>query len=195
MTFDELLKCDHNTPVRCADGALGVLIRWHEKSRSAGVQVPGEETIRVIPASRLVNVGGGALKESTRARSGHAFTSGSELIDVTSLHRPDPSWHVVDDQGHEHRWRVNGQPAASYNASERYDVPTLVDVHDGYGYYEDGEQYAIHHLECRQCGQHIEPGYTADTNRQFIGGLRWYRIDGASVSKKEFDRRVTEAQG
>lgn len=49
MTFDELLKCDSNAPVRCADGAFGLLIRWWKNEQAAGVQVYGEEDIREIP--------------------------------------------------------------------------------------------------------------------------------------------------
>lgn len=57
MTFDDLLVCENNTPVRCVDGKLGLLIRWW-KPASAGVQVPGEEQIREIPCVRLVDRGG-----------------------------------------------------------------------------------------------------------------------------------------
>jgi len=117
------------------------------------------------------------------------FEAGADMIEVTSQHRPDTNWRVVDAQGHEHRWYVDGKPAVSYNPSAKHETPTLVDVHDGWGYWEDGERYAIHHYECRQCGEHIEPRYTADTNRQYIPGLRWCRINGESVSKEEFERR------
>lgn len=84
--------------------------------------------------------------------------------------------------------------AASYDPTARHETPTLIDVHDGWGYYDDGERYAIHHYECRQCGERVEPGYTSDTNRVYIPGLRWYRINGGYVSKEEFERRRSEVQ-
>lgn len=72
MTFDELLTADSNAPVRCADGKFGLLIRWWESDRAAGVQVPGEEDIRSIPSSSLHFVGGGALVESGDGRTSGA---------------------------------------------------------------------------------------------------------------------------
>lgn len=63
MTFDELLAMPTNAPVRCADGTFGLLIRWWEGDQAAGVQVPGEDDIRVIPCARLCDIGGGALVE------------------------------------------------------------------------------------------------------------------------------------
>jgi len=53
----------------------------------------------------------------------------------------------------------------------------------------------VGHLECRQCGEHIAPGYTADSNRVYIPGLKWCRINGQSVTPEEFERRWIEARG
>jgi hypothetical protein len=122
------------------------------------------------------------------------FSTGCELIDVTSMHRPDTGWRVVDAQGHEHHWYVNGHPATRYRPENKHETPTLTDVHDGWGYYPDGERYAIHHFECSQCGEHIQPGYTADTHTQYIPGLRWCEINGEPVTLEEFERRWHEAQ-
>lgn len=63
MTFDDLLRCPNNAPVRCADGAFGLLIRWNDDTQSAGVQVPGEDGIRDVPVARLSDAGNGALVE------------------------------------------------------------------------------------------------------------------------------------
>lgn len=65
MTYDELLNYPINTPVRCADGAMALLIRGSRVHDEAGVQVPGEENIRWIPLSRLTDraAGAGALEE------------------------------------------------------------------------------------------------------------------------------------
>ena len=63
MTRDELLTYGANTPVRLVDGAFGLLIRYWPTS--AGVQVPGEADVRKVPLERLVDLGGGALIETT----------------------------------------------------------------------------------------------------------------------------------
>ena len=115
------------------------------------------------------------------------------MLDVTSLHRPDTSWRVVDAQGHEHRWYVAGLPAGGYAPDKKHETPTLVDVFDGWGYYEDGERYAISHQECRQCGEHIKPAFTADTSREFIPGLRRFFINGKPVTKEDFEWRWATA--
>lgn len=98
------------------------------------------------------------------------------LIDASSLHRPDTSWHVVDASGHEHRWYVDGTPTSSYNPTAKYETPTLVWIKDGEEYWDDDEQpHDVGHLECRQCGEHIEPRYTSDSFQQMIpsGMVRW----------------------
>lgn len=128
--------------------------------------------------------------EKVISRDIDVFETGCDLIDVTSIHRPDTSWYFSDEHGHEHRWHVDGKPAVSYNPSARYDTPTLVWVKDGEDYWEDDDEpHDVGHLECRQCGEHANPGYTADGTEQHIPGPRWYRINGASVSPEEFQQR------
>lgn len=123
-------------------------------------------------------------------KSNDIFEMRRDMIDVTSMHRPDTSWRFVDAIGHEHRWHVDGKPAVSYNPSARYDTPTLVWVKDGEEYWEDDDEpHAVGHLECRQCGERIEPRYTADSTTQHIAGLAHYRINGESVSREEFELR------
>jgi hypothetical protein len=128
------------------------------------------------------------------SRNGDVFESGCDLIDVTSLHRPDTSWRIVDAAGHAHRWYANGQPADTYRPEATYDVPTLRWVHDDWGYFEDGERYEIGHHECRDCGEHIEPRSRADDCTQMIPGPRWFTINGEPVSPEEFKRRFESAQ-
>lgn len=128
-----------------------------------------------------------------RAANGDVFESGCEFVDVTMLHRPDTNWRYVDKHGHEHRWYVEGQPVTIYRPQNQHQTPTLKWVFEEWGYYEDGERYQIGHHECVDCGEHIEPRYTADDTKQMIPGLRWYQINGQSVSREEFERRATEA--
>ena len=129
---------------------------------------------------------------------GDSFSAGCDMMEVTSIHRPDTSWRVIDAQGHEHRWYIGGLlgvPALSYSPSTRYDTPTLIWVKDGEEYWEDDDvPHDVGHLECRQCGEHVNPGYRADDTHQYIPGLRWYRINGTHVSQEEFERRLAEAQ-
>lgn len=122
-------------------------------------------------------------------RGNDLFEAGCELVDVTSMSRPDTSWRETDANGHVHQWFSDGNPAATYRPDGRYDLPTLVWVRDDVGYYEDGTEYEIGHHECRICGAHVKPRSTADTNTQYIPGLRWCRINGENVSEEEFKRR------
>jgi hypothetical protein len=122
------------------------------------------------------------------------FESHCDLIDVTSLHRPDPSWRFVDADGHQHVWFKDGRPATSYHPAGTYDVPTIEFVFEEWGYFEDGERYAIGHQECRQCRARVpEPGFTAEAYTQYLPGLRHYTINGEPVSKDEFEARAKQA--
>lgn len=119
------------------------------------------------------------------------FETGCEMLDVTSLHRPDTTWRQVDKSGHVHQWYVDGSPAQSYDPAKQYTTPTLVWVKDGEQWYDDDDEpHEIGHLECSQCGEHIVPRSTADTETRYIPGLRWCRINGESVSKDEFEARL-----
>lgn len=129
--------------------------------------------------------------------SGDVFEVQCEPVEVTSLHRPDTSWVHADKAGHEHRWYVeNDGPdgrhisASLYSPQHRYITPTLIWVKDGEEYWEDDDEpHDVGHLECKQCGEHIQPHYTADSNRQFMPGLRQCFINGEPVSLEEFQRR------
>ena len=95
------------------------------------------------------------------------------LIEVTSISRPDTNWSFTDKAGHLHRWHKRGDlvPATSYYGGYAYEVPTLKWVIDGVEYDSDGEPFNVGHSECIQCGEHIQPGKCADSTRQFIPGL------------------------
>ena len=72
-----------------------------------------------------------------------------DSIEVTSRHRPNPSWTAVDSHGHEHRWYVDGVPATSYNPMTKYETPTLVWVKDGEQWWsDDDEPHDVGHYEC-----------------------------------------------
>lgn len=126
---------------------------------------------------------------------GKSFDFRRDLIDVTSLHRPNENWCFMDASGHEHRWYVNGTPATKYSPSDEFTTPTLKWVFEGWGYWEDGERYAIGHHECLLCGEHVERGYKADEHTQHIVGMTHYSIDGRSVSEEEFKLEYVECGG
>lgn len=109
-------------------------------------------------------------------------------IEVTSWHRPDTNWLYVDKAGHRHVWHMDGKEANKYDPAKRYEVPSLKWVFERWGYYEDGSRYEIGHHECVQCGEHIEPAYTADTTKQYVPGMRRYYIDDKPVDPKTFQQ-------
>jgi len=104
-------------------------------------------------------------------------------IDVTSIHRPDTNWHIIDQAGHEHRWyNNNGLAASNYDPSQAYHVPSIrwVIVSPTTNEYPEEGYY-----ECIQCGERIKPAYCPDQVNQFILGEIQYYIDGKSATKKE----------
>ena len=128
--------------------------------------------------------------------SDDVFSLERSVIEVTSMHRPDPQWHFVDKQGHEHVW-FDGEGVATrnYNPRTRYTLRTVTRVHDGWVYDEDGERREVWHWECSQCGEQVNPGYTADDCEQYIPGIAHYKINGVTVSQEEFERRWKEQHG
>ena len=70
MTFEDFCQLgQHDPPVHCADGSMGLLIHWNKSDDTGGVQVPGEEDARRIPARRLL-LSGGAIIESYEVTDG-----------------------------------------------------------------------------------------------------------------------------
>lgn len=121
------------------------------------------------------------------------FRMECDPIEVTMLHRPDTGWKFIDAAGHEHRWYVGDEPADRYDPMTRYGTPTLTWVKDGEEYWEgDDEPHPVGHLECRICGEHVQPQYKADECRQYIPGLKRCYIDDQPVSYDEFTRRAQE---
>lgn len=118
---------------------------------------------------------------------GHTYEAGCEMVDVTSNHRPDTNWTFTDAKGHVHQWYDGDMLAQGYSPSKAYTTPTLVWVKDGEEYWGESEDpHPFGHLECKECGEHIQPGYCADSHRMFIPGLRWFTIDGEPVAEREF---------
>ncbi len=121
--------------------------------------------------------------------NGHTFDIQREMIDVTSLSRPDERWRFVDAAGHEHSWRFmrDGVEIQGYNPQAQADVPTVTFVQDGVHWYDDTESAVPYgHHECSICRERVSPAYRADDHRQYIAGLTSHYIDGQYVSREEF---------
>lgn len=140
---------------------------------------------------------------NTIKASGHEFRMEHDMIDVTSMRRPDVGWKFVDAQGHEHRWYEEDGPngdrisATFYHPGRSYVLPTLVVVHDGVEAFDDGDdcfdEFHISHYECAQCGEHVNPGTCADDRQQYIPGILRCYVDGRSVAPEEMKRLMREA--
>lgn len=121
---------------------------------------------------------------------GSTYRMERDMIDVTSLHRPDPAWTFTDPNGHLHQWHDADGIAKDYNPTTRYFVPTIVKVVD----YPATDDYPeVFHYECKECRAVVEPGYRADEFSQKITGLAHYYIDDEPVSKDEFLSRAKAA--
>jgi hypothetical protein len=123
------------------------------------------------------------------------FEMGCEMIDATSAHRPDVGRVVMDANGHAHPWcGPDGAPAAHYNPSVHYDMPSLEWVKTGEACDEDDDEpYDVGQYECRICRAVVVPPYTADQYQVYVPGLRWCRINGEPVMREEFERRYEAA--
>ncbi len=131
-------------------------------------------------------------------KDGRRFEIHRDLIDVTSLHRPDINWLFIDPAGHEHRWHFKTPDewiiAYTYEPQQSYGVPSVEKVVDSPGYSDDYTYIPeVFHHECRICRAHVHPGYIADDYKQFITGLIHYTVDGESVSEDEFIRQAEAA--
>jgi hypothetical protein len=113
-------------------------------------------------------------------------------IEVTSMHRPDPTWAHTDAAGHVHGF----YPPGDYRPQLSYTLPTLKQVVDVEGVYdEEGDMLEppIWHWACVECDETIRPRYVADEYRQYIAGLKHYAVDGETVPFDEFKRLAIEA--
>lgn len=131
---------------------------------------------------------------STMMLNGREFSQHCEMIEATSLNRPDPAWRYTDPAGHVHQWFRDGAPAISYSPGSRYELPTLDLVEDPPIYVDDGDGFVDElsqsHYECSQCRAEVVPGTKADDCKQWIAGLQYFAIDGRTVSRQEFEREA-----
>lgn len=113
----------------------------------------------------------------------------TEQIEVTTnLPRQDQNWRFTDAAGHEHRWVAGSEPDMPY--------PTLKRVVDS-TYWCDGcrEEHDEAHLECRLCGEAIEPGMVGpEPFRKFIPGRRSAYLNGQPISGERAEELLAQAR-
>ena len=111
------------------------------------------------------------------------FRIEQDTIDATPSQEPDPNWQHRDKAGHLHLWRfINGKPDF---------VSSLKNIQDAAA---TEDHPAVSHHECRQCGEHVEPGYRSVNTRKEITGLRTYFINDEEVSEKKYKKLFYEVQ-
>jgi hypothetical protein len=111
------------------------------------------------------------IRSSVSGPQGHLVVE-REIIPVHYLGDIDADWTYTDDAGHRHH--------CEYEAADRY--PTLIRVRDGTYWSEDyQDELEVTHLECRQCGEAIQPGMTGPGTR-YVSGPVTATLDGEPVS-------------
>lgn len=101
-----------------------------------------------------------------------------ETVDGTQLDSvvPDSSWVHRDKSRHIHRW-------SSGDEGEVF-VQTCQYVVDAEATDEDPERG---HLECKRCGDRVEPGYiTRQDEQSNVVGLKEYFINDEQVGRRTF---------
>jgi hypothetical protein len=120
----------------------------------------------------------------TLGYNGHTLEIITEEVDVTSVFQqePDPDWTETDVAGHRH-YRSETQTGGPY--------PTLMWKPDMVHCRDCHEEEDHGYLVCKQCGEHVQPGYRPDHSRKVIPGLRTYLIDGEPVSPRAAEDFIT----
>lgn len=105
-----------------------------------------------------------------------------ELIETTCWSRPDPDWHYVDRAGHAH------------DSRRELLVRVKDDPNESDSWFDaDGEEWnASTHLECRLCGEHIEPRVIGDPYQTHIPGPVHFYRDGVEITEAEYRAGVGE---
>lgn len=90
---------------------------------------------------------------------------------------PDPSWRLIDKNGHGHFYTAAG--------SDHY--PTLREItHEEEDDDLDEPYLVFDHYECPHCGEVIEPGMKYSDGKQSIDGSKRYFIDNAEIDRDVF---------
>lgn len=107
----------------------------------------------------------------------------AEMVEAPSMGGgPDHNWTYTDKLGHDHYY--DGYPVP---------YPTLVDVSDGTYYCADcHDEHDRSHLECRICGEEIEPAVRGgNTFMQWVPGRRRFTLDGAEITEARFNELLS----
>lgn len=101
-----------------------------------------------------------------------------DVVDVPSLMGgPDHSWTYTDKMGHDHYY--DGYPVP---------YPTLVEISTGAYWCQDcRDEHDRSHLECRICGEEIQPAMRGGSPFvERVPGRRWFELDGVEISEARF---------
>lgn len=110
---------------------------------------------------------------SAQAPNGQRFAITVDMLDNTSMHKPDAQWLFTDAAGHPHQWQGEKLPTLRWVI----DIP------------ETDEYPAQGHYECALCGVYgprITPRHIASTFRSYVPGMTHYYVDGSPVDRGTF---------
>lgn len=96
---------------------------------------------------------------TTRNATVNIESIGKNICSLYDSYKPDPAWNYQDRAGHIHRWDLAAKKVHSIKRVIDQVIPHCCD-----GNYWEEE---ISHLECRECGEVIEPGYLIDVPAGF----------------------------
>lgn len=125
---------------------------------------------------------------------GQEFRVERELIEVSSMSRPDEHWFFTDPAGHIHQWweRKPFRPMSRYSPEKSYFVPSITWVEDSPA---TDDYPAIGHHECSKCRARVHPGTRADDCMQYLPGMTRCYIDDREVTKDVFEAEYKKARG
>jgi hypothetical protein len=108
-----------------------------------------------------------------------------EIIPVHYLSDIDADWRFTDAAGHLHH--------CDYAAADHY--PTLRRVTDETWWCEDcRDKHETAHLECRRCGETVQPGVTGP-GVTYVPGPATATLDGQPVSLERAEQIAAEWAG
>lgn len=121
------------------------------------------------------------LADGTEVRE---FETGADLIDVTSLTKPNPVWKWVCPKGHIVQWeQFDSKWGKQYRVAN---VRRLVTKQDVWQY---DEYVKLEYDVCATCPRGRKAVDYTDAqipnySKEYIPGMRWYRLNGEDVTEE-----------
>ena len=122
------------------------------------------------------------------------FESGADLIDITSMSVPRPSWTWTCPKGHIVRYERDADYTgpSGYHVVGTKEIPVPAYLYDPeYG----PETYTV----CAVCPRgrkrvDFSGSMMSNSTREFMHGMSWYRLNGESVTKERADEVIAAFQ-